>query len=204
MSIFEIKGNARREVACDIAVISINFKAVGQNPYEISQKVMKDCDDFIEKMSRLGFDIKDIHMCDDGVEDNNYRDDYKMSANRKIIIKTVYDMKTINCIQSVLQQGKYDYELDVDGDLSSREALKLELTKEALLNSKKEAEQLAEVLGMKVKGVDSLVKERWDDCTTELARTCCPMGETNSRPSDLIGAQMTDESIDLKVKWILE
>ncbi len=116
-------------------------------------------------------------------------------------------MKGINFIQSTLQSGKFDYEISVEGDLSNRAELHSELSKEALRNSRHEAEQLAEVLGIKVKGVDSIRQDRWDD--DEMGYLCCEQEHAlyrsaDPRPSDEIGAKKIEEKVNLKIKWILE
>ena len=98
--------------------------------------------------------------------------------------------------------------LSVDGSVSYRTKLQTELSKEALLKSKQEAEQLAEVLGLRVKGVESIRHDRWDDGEYPEWRHCekeySYSDYLKSRISDGIAAEKTEESVNLKVKWILE
>ena len=107
----------------------------------------------------------------------------------------------------ILQKGKYDYELNVDGDVSNRCDLRTELAKEALKNSRNEAEQLAEVLGIRVKGVES-IRKMWDDGAEIIE--CCMRDNLDClsmeppRVSDSLGVKTVKEIVNLKVKWILE
>ena len=209
MSVFEIEGVAKREVECDIADIGITFKASGDNSHEASQKVMDQCDSFIERICKAGMKAKDFSYDEDTVNESRYNNERRVYAERSINARIPFDMKNLNFIESILQEGKYDYELSVEGDLSNRAELRTELSKQALLNSKKEAEQLAEVLGIKVKGVDSIRQDRWGDredtdylCGEELT-LCSPMCAP-PRASDDIGSKKIEESVKLKIKWILE
>ncbi len=208
MSIFEIEGVAKKEVECDIANIEITFKASGKNSHEISKKVMDQCDSFLEKASRADMDIKTLSYGGDCVNESRYSNEDDIHAERTIKINIPFDMKRINLIQSILQDGKYDYMLSVDGSVSYRTKLRTELSKEALLKSKQEAEQLAEVLGLRVKGVESIRHDRWDDGEYP-EWGCCEQEYSysdylKSRISDGIAAEKTEESVNLKVKWILE
>ncbi len=209
MSVFEIEGTARRAVPCDVAIISITFKGEGNNPAELSQKVMQECDDFLEKIAKSGMNLKNVRFDQDRVADGRYRDANEKQAIRSIRLRIPFDMKLINEIQSLLYMGKYSYELVVTGDISNRTQLKIELAKEALNNSKKEAEELAETLELKLKGVDSIRKDRWDDGSMDYE------GEEDrklpnfykkapSRTADNIGVKVIEESTNLKVRWILE
>ena len=48
MSVFEIEGVAKRELVCDVANIEITFRASGKNAFELSSKVMDQCDSFLK------------------------------------------------------------------------------------------------------------------------------------------------------------
>ncbi|MCR5251940.1 MAG: SIMPL domain-containing protein [Lachnospiraceae bacterium] len=205
MSIFEIEGRAKREVECDVADIRITFLATGYHSHEVSGKVMDQCDSFLEDMSKAGFDLKDIHLDHDSVSKDSYHDKHDTTAERSINVRIPYEMKTINLIQDLLQKGRYDYTFSIDGDISDRLQIRTELAKEALRNSRHEAEALAEVLGVKLKGVDSIRKNSWDDeCVLECAGAidCIPVEDPGI--SDQIGVKRIEESVELKVKWIME
>lgn len=206
MSIFKIEGNAKRKVVCDMATIRITFKASGRNAYEVSQKVMKECDEYLDELGNIGINLEKIEYDEDSVVESRYDND-KVYAERSIIINIPFEMKMINYVQTILQNGKYDYELDIDACVSNRKEVKRELTKEALLDSKKEAEQIAEALGIQLKGIDSICKDCWDDedeIEEEMGECEVAYPEGGSRTSDSLGAKMIEEKVTLIVKWILE
>lgn len=213
MSIFEIKGSAKKTVPCDIADIFISFKSTGKNAHEVSRKVMDECDSFLEEAAKTGIRPESIRYDKDNVEEAGYRDDGKIRAERTIRLRTAYDMRTINAIQTILQEGKYSYELGVGGDISNHKALRIELAKAALANSREEAEQLAAMLGISVTGVESVRRDGWGDelddepeeDMAEIVNGCVMRkGAVIDRSSDRIGVKEIEESVDLRVKWILE
>lgn len=205
MSIFTIEGFAKREVECDIANIDITFRSTGKNAHEVSGKVMNQCDSFLEMMIKAGMKTESFSLEDDSVDESSYDDSYKVCAERSITLRIPFDMKEINFIQSTLQSGKFDYELSVDGDLSNKLEIRSELSKEALKNSRQEAEQIAEVLGLKVKGVESISQNGWEEDEADFIREkeVC-FERATPRPSDNIGSKKIIEKVSLKIKWILE
>ena len=174
---------------------------------------MDECDSFLEEAAKTGIRPESIRYDKDNVEEAGYRDDGKIRAERTIRLRTAYDMRTINAIQTILQEGKYSYELGVGGDISNHKALRIELAKAALANSREEAEQLAAMLGISVTGVESVRRDGWGDelddepeeDMAEIVNGCVMRkGAVIDRSSDRIGVKEIEESVDLRVKWILE
>ncbi len=206
MSIFEIEGKATKEVTCDVAAVTISFNASGSNTYDISRKVMEECDSFLEEIVKIGIKVEDIHLDDESISSSYYRNDDSKEAVRKICFRIPYDVMLINEIRTMLQEGKYEYDFDVKGEISNIDNIKIELSKEALKKSREEAEQLAGVLGIKVKGVKSIQKGSWrvEDyagwlhCEQEI-----PVKQVN-RISNNLSAEIREESVTLKVSWIME
>ena len=95
MSVFEIEGIAKREVVCDLVSIKITFRSDGTNAYDVSKRVMEDCDGFLEKISKAGMDIKNIRYEMDDVDQNRYSERDDMYAQRMIRIRIPFDMKSI-------------------------------------------------------------------------------------------------------------
>ena len=52
MSVFEIEGVASRMAECDVAEITITFRAEEGKACELSRRVMDECDDFLEKIRK--------------------------------------------------------------------------------------------------------------------------------------------------------
>ena len=207
----EIEGYAKRKVKCDIAELRITFYAHGVNSPELQKKVMDECDDFLENAFKLPIRPEDVRFDEDSIS-TGYQNKNEADAERTIHITTPFDMKLLNRIQTVLQNGKYAYTMSVDGNISYRHQLLAELSQEALNNSKEIAEKLAESQGLKVKGIKAIRKDRWDDEEDNPLShgdwgSVASLGldyDEDMRPSDRIEAKYISEDVRLKITWNLE
>lgn len=212
MGKFEIEGYARRNVKCDLAVLHITFRAVGVNAHELTKKVMEECDGFIESLSKLSIKPQEIQFVGDRTDTRGYNEEQELVAKREIIIRIPFDVRLINRIQGALQKGKYNFTFYVEGDISYRHRLFTELSQEALNNSKDIAEKLAASSDMRVKGIESIRKDRWDDEDDRNEHRCGDAGCGDilglddddfggARISDEIEAKYISEDVRLKVTW---
>lgn len=210
MGKFEIEGYAKRRVKCDLAIVHITFRAVGTRAHEQSKRVMDECDEFINEISKLAIKPKDIEYVDDRTETSRYDKETVYEAERRIIIRIPFDVRILNRIQSALQRGKYNYTMYVSGDISYRHQLLTELSQEALNNSKDIAEKLATTSNKRVEGIESIRKDSWDDCDDRDSRAgdagagdILGLGDfyAESRPADDIDAKYIEEDVRLKITW---
>ena len=180
MAVFELRGKAERE---------------------------DECERFLESVEKIGISANSIRLTNDDVEEPRYSDDGELMAERSIEIKNAFDMKFINVIRELLEDGKYEYEIDTEFLVSDEETIHLELSKEALAKSKNEAEQLASALGLQVKGVKYMEEPNWgnDFMCCECERSS-GYGSAPSRhkKSDLLLANTKKISVDIKIQWKIE
>ncbi len=212
MGKFEIEGYAKRKVKCDLAIVHITFRAVGISAHELSKKVMDECDDFIKLMSKLGIKPQDIQYQSDRTDTRSYNNDKELETKREIIIRIPFDVRILNRIQAALQHGRYNYTMYVDGDISYRHQLLVELSQEALNNSKDIAEKLAASSDLRVKGIESIRKDSWDDEEDHTSRRGGDWGVGAiisldddifgmPRVADEIEAKYIEEDVRLKITW---
>lgn len=79
-----------------------------------------------------------------------------MNAKRRLEIRIPFNMSVINRIRQIVDENEYSIEFSLNHEMSNESEIREELIKEALLDSKKKAEELAATLGLKVVGVESL------------------------------------------------
>ena len=212
MGKFEIEGYAKRKVKCDLAIVHVTFRAAGISAHELSKKVMDECDDFIKLMAKLGIKPQDIQYQSDRTDTRSYNNDNELETKREIIIRIPFDVRILNRIQGALQHGRYNYTMYVDGDISYRHQLLAELSQEALNNSKDIAEKLATSSDMRVKGIESIRKDYWDDEDDHSSRRAGDAGAGDilgldddlfggPRVADEIEAKYIEEDVRLKITW---
>lgn len=159
MGKIEIKGCASRKVQCDVMEIKITFIAEARSSEMASRQVMEQCELFLEKLEGIGVDITKIKIEDDSVRKSIYREECKFNAERGICLKAEFDMTFVNVIRELLNSIKAESNIGTNFILSNSEEISAQLLKEALLDSKKKASDIAEALGQKLIGLISANKK---------------------------------------------
>ena len=206
MSIFRIKGQAQKTVRYDRAEVRITFVSLNKNSYEASQKVMSDCEKFLEDVKNLGISAEQFTL-DYDRNDMSYGDEDEFSANRSIKIRIPFNMELINQIRELLDEGKYSFRFDLNYELSNREEIHCQLLADALKDSKRTAELLAQTMDMKViriesVNVDDIETGMINDMEYERYTLCCRTSSYTESNNLKAGETAEYESID--VKWVIE
>ncbi len=157
MGKLEIKGSASKTVKYDLMKIELAFNGKADTSKDASEKVMRECEDFLEILKNSGFDISNITLMKDLVEQViDYRNDgnrtyYK--ADRVLEIDAKFEMKMINEIRAIINSLCSQVSFHVDYYFSNEEALCQELLVEALKDAKSQAEVMAQAIDQKVVGL---------------------------------------------------
>lgn len=163
MGKIEVKGTAKRTVDYDLMKIVIDFHAKEETPDEASEKVMKECEDFLAQLKKGGFDLSAIALKSDDVKHSHYyRNDNRVEcydACRELELVCKFNMKLINKLRSITNSMKLKIGFRVSYLLSKENVIMQELLKEALKDAKDQAEMLASAIGQKVKGIISADKK---------------------------------------------
>ena len=162
MGELKIKGSAQRSVQNDRMVIRIEFLGKENTPSEISKKVLGECETYLGKLKEAGFDISQIALREDKVQENRwYGEEHNIdySASREIEIKTDYDMHVVNLLRKISDDLGLNCLFRFNYELSNEEEIRKQLQQEALRNAKAQAEMLAEAVGQKLAGLKSADKD---------------------------------------------
>ncbi|MBQ8279118.1 MAG: SIMPL domain-containing protein [Roseburia sp.] len=150
MGKIEIKGYATRRVHCDAMELVITFTADATSSKAASKQVMEQCELCLEKLEELGINISKIQISDDSTQKSRYREERSHSANRSITLKSKFDMVLVNTIRELLNTLKVETDVTINFTFSNSKQLKTELLKEALLDSRQKATDIAKALDQKV------------------------------------------------------
>ncbi len=173
MGKIEVEGYAERTVDYDLMEITIGFCRFEKVAEDASKKVMDDCEKFLSVLKNLGFDTSEIRLKEDSVRpdkdyygfDENSEDGYR--ASRELELTTVFDMKMINVLRSIVNNNNLSASFGVDYKLSNTADIRKELGIQAIKNAKTQAELIAGSLDMKVKGLISANKNKTRDFDIE-------------------------------------
>ncbi|MBO4900916.1 MAG: SIMPL domain-containing protein [Lachnospiraceae bacterium] len=211
MGKIEVCGTAERTVDYDLMKMELNFHMDADTPEEASEKVMRECEDFLAALKKGGADISGISLKEDSVmRFKDYtmdmeREEYH-SADRKIEIVTPFDMKTVNIVRTIVNGIGANVSFGFSYLLSDQTQIMEELLTEALMNAKEQAEVMAEAIGHRVISLvsadknaphrDSFISDIPEiDCLC-LAQLGCELAEGYDNSDELKATSVTlDERI---------
>ena len=205
MGKLSITGKAEREVSYNAVELSVTFYLHAKTTAEALQIVMEQSEKFLELVTAAGVDMKDIHIGDNSVDQRYSDDELKVHASREMKIRLRFDMAFVNALMDMIKELDFAVDLDCDYHLTNRAELHMELMKEAIADSKKKAEIIAEIMGQKIIGIDSVEHDRHSD----MEWMCCEQERdviyAGAAPlSNQLEAPITNESETISVVWLIE
>lgn len=206
MGKLSIVGKAEREVSYNAVELSLTFYVRRKTTAEALGAFMEQSEKFLELITAAGVDIKEIHVGDNSVDQRRYDDKTEVCVSREMKIRLRFDMPFVNGLMEMIRKQNFDVDLDCDYHLTNRQELHTELLKEALADSKKKAEFIAEIMGQKIVGIDSVEHSRNSDADW----MCCEQERGLIFPgsamplSDQVEAPLTTETESIDVVWLIE
>ncbi|MBR0420194.1 MAG: SIMPL domain-containing protein [Erysipelotrichaceae bacterium] len=207
MGTIRIMGYAERKVNADIVDYYINFFSCERKASEALKNSNEQCELFLKELKKCGFDMSQIHLSEDRVDEPRY-DDNRVDAEREIHFRSTFDPAFNNVISEIIHKNDLGVNINTDYSYSKKRELHEELLKEAVQNSKAKAELIAETTGQKVKYIDSVSDDRFDDSYYEETSHYFAAPMKGKEPSndvfnELAGKELT-ESESIYVTWNID
>lgn len=209
MGKLKVYGKARREFSCDIMFIKLTFGSWHKNISQAVETTLSQCDNFLELLQEKGIDVGNIHIKYSSIsQDRDDDGEIEVKSDREIELRLPYDMKFLNRLSEIIGKCSFDVEMDVSFKLSNMIEVHNQLIKEAVIDSRKKAEMIAETMGQKVVGIEELsLDDRYNNFDSEEKEYCAPsinvIGETHSI-SDKLRSPLCIEYENVEVDWIIE
>lgn len=202
-----ITGKAKREVANDALILSIRFNTHSDTSAEALKTITEQSEEFLKILHNSGITMESIQLGDSHV-DQDY-DDGKLDAyaSKEFKINMQFDMPFVNSILELISDKGYAVDVDFEYYITDATSIHEELLKEALAESKKNAEAIAATMGKKITGIDTLEYGRYGGDVHYLSceqQPGCVIGESHTPFSNQIKAPTTTESESVEVVWIME
>ena len=157
MGIIITKGFASRLVEYDQLVTSVRFRAETLKADEAIRKVMGDSERFLQELKKGGMDTSKIEAGNNKVEEEKrFGEANVVNASRTIRMRTVYDPAFIEGLMQVIEQGGFDADLSFKPSISDIEDIRSELMKEAAMQARKKAKDIAEIMGASFMGLEKM------------------------------------------------
>lgn len=205
MGKLSITGKAEREVKCDGVSLSIKFYIQGKTTTEALRNIKKQSEKFLRLITEQGVSLRDIHIGDNTIDRRLTDDEITVRATREMVVRLPFHMGTINCITELIREQNFSVDLDCNYHIINKQQLHTELLKEALADSKRKAEIIAETMGQKIIGIDSADHEGEDELILLIDEQDRLVGECHDMPfSNQLEAPLRRESETINVVWLIE
>lgn len=202
-----VRGAAERELSYNEVELSLTFHCHAETTSQALHGITEQCEKFLERIKAAGVNMKDIRIGDNSIDQRYEHKKSSVCANKEISMRHEFDMTYINEIINIIKEQDFAIDFDCDYHLTNKKEIHDELLKDALADSKKKAEFMAEAIGQKVVGIDSIEYSGY----SEDYAICCEyaaggLALPNRTPllSDQLEAPFTTENESVTVSWLIE
>ena len=206
-----IEGRASKKYDYDQMSVSVTFHSRMSTTSQALKNVMRQSELFLEKLDAAGIAPENVQIGKDSTEEESYHEPYTVRANRELKISTAFSMDFANYIRYLIEENELDAEIETNYAFSNQEAIRAELIRLALEDSKAKAGDIAQTMGQKLVGIESVVVG--NDPVRPLVYSAsqgeneCGDGYYEQLMSVLsrrVKAPTTDRSESVKVVWLTE
>lgn len=205
MGKIKINGSAKKEFKADVMRVDISISTAGETSASAINKGKKETEKVLQLLADLGFELSKVSMEKDRVSNpSRYDDDKYYHFEKEISLTSSANLALLESISDGLIKNEINATYDEAFYLSDIESAKKAVLQDALLDSKKKAEIIAETLGQKVVGIESAKCDEYrEDAESERLYMCCEQERPVSLAAMLSPDTISvDRSID--VTWNIE
>ena len=152
-----IEGRASKKYDYDQMSVSVTFHSRMSTTSQALKNVMRQSELFLEKLDAAGIAPENVQIGKDSTEEESYHEPYTVRANRELKISTAFSMDFANYIRYLIEENELDAEIETNYAFSNQEAIRAELIRLALEDSKAKAGDIAQTMGQKLVGIESVV-----------------------------------------------
>lgn len=206
-----IEGRASKNYAYDQMNVSVTFHSRMKTASQALKTVMQQSELFLEKLDAAGIAPESVRIGKDSTEEETYQKPYNVLAKRELKIETAFSMDFANYIRHLVEENELDAEIKTDYSFSDQEKIRAELIRLALEDSKTKASDIAQTMGQKLIGIESVVvgNDRVKPLVYPASRRGKECGEGYYDEmlmmlSRRVQAPTTDRSESVEVVWLIE
>ena len=149
------KGKARREYDAERMELTVKFVKSGDDARYVLSSVQEQCEQFLRALSEIGIGPEYVRLKDAGMSEN-YREEFPIKATREISLEASMDKEFYSYLCDLIKKSEKKIQYSVSYNLEEKEDRNRELLREAVEDARRQADIIAESLGCRVVGVDSI------------------------------------------------
>ena len=207
MAKIKVNGTAEHEYQADQCEVTLTVQTRKDTSDKASKSVSKLVESILERLVDLGIKPEDVEVISDNIKERSRydSDDTSYGSERSICFCIPADVKAVNLIREIIEDGFEDVALDTDYFLSNEKETLRQLLKEAVEDSRAKADVFAHAAGKKVMGIHTanVGNEDWDEFAEERERGVLMKAASKYELSDRMKPEMIKLKSDVSITWIM-
>ena len=203
-----VNGRAKQELHADMVNINLRFEARDESSTRALYIVTEQCEQFLGKLKKAGFNLDQVRLADDEVSQDRYDEERLYIASRSVEFDMPFEIKNYNAILDMIRKEQYEINLSTNYYLSNNDEVKERLVQEAVVDSQKRAKQIAEALGRKLIGFKEMdvdgIRKRVNSIVLYDQSGSSMSYKSDLDNSNLISAPLIEKEEKVSVTWIIE
>lgn len=215
-----VSGHAEQDLAPDYGEITLTVDTEGKTAAKATASTMEEFEKLIARLAEQGFKPETMVITKDGSSKPYRRDEDDYSSTRTVRFRIPAETAIVNRVHDLIASGFENTTLSVSYDLSNRAEIMRRLTVQAIQDSRRTADLLAEATGTKVTGIDAARLDESDDMNLDIADLdlsiidekttdrihCCRHAATGAPTpcSDMLKPEKITMEADVNIVWLLE
>ncbi len=219
MGKIRIVGKAEHEYQPDLCFVYLKIITRKRSADLASKSTNNQCENLLSDLVEKGFELKDILITEDSVRpqdeygyDRRSEDsikDYLYEAKREIRLTVPANQRILNIIRDITENGYKNFSVSTTFSISNERELHRELLKEAIADSRSQAEYFSGLMGQKIIGIETANLSDGDDYDdpiepVRLYRRCLYDGASQRPLSDNLGIEKLKLEAEVNIIWLID
>lgn len=150
-------GRAKENYLPDICDISLVIKWKAETADVASTKMTETCEQFLLKLEEIGIDLKEVRLSEDCIkEEKEYTGGKYYLSSRTVVVRVPAMVEWLNAIRFIVGNSFSTIEMSPCFKNSNIKEIEDYLISEAVLDSKRKAEIMAQTMGLNVIAMEEI------------------------------------------------
>ncbi len=212
MAKINVNGSAEHEYQADRCEVTLSIQTRKDTSDKASNSVSKLVESILKRLGQLGIKPDDIRVILDNIRERSIydSDDTSYGSERSICFCIPAEVKAVNLIREIIEDGFEDVALNTKYYLSNEKEAMRQLLKEAVEDSRARADVFAHAAGKEIAGIHTADvgsggwdKKDWDELEDERKPGFLMDAASKYELSDRMKPGMIRLKADVSIIWIM-
>ena len=201
MGKLKLRGYAKRNFTADLMEVTLTVSTDGETAAYAINKGKKESEKVLELLAELGVDLSKVMMKNESVsEPSRYHDNDCYGFEKNISFMTNASLQLLERLSLGIAEREINATYRERFCLSNADNISKQVLQDALIDSRKKAEAVAETLGQRVVGIDSAKCDEYrNDDNDEDVSYCMKYTEREYAAGVLLADQLSPDKIEVEI-----